>query len=244
MPRWSTTGLPTAGSSSRSHRRHRSPARHRRELPPARSPNHVYRFRFHQPLLFQVPLRLGNTANSTFTGPTTIPVGAFSAACSGGGTCIPQPGTTQKLDSLADRLMYRLAYRRFADGHEAMVVNHSVNPGTGPLSGVRWYELRISGGTPSIFQQGTYAIDSTSRWLGSIATDKVGNIAVAYSVSGTGLQPSIRFAARAPGDASGTLGAESSIIAGTGSQTATLSRWGDYSALTVDPVDGCTFRYP
>ena len=132
---------------------------------------------------------------------------------------------------------------RFADGHEAMVVNHSVNPGTGPLSGVRWYELRISGGTPSIFQQGTYAIDSNSRWMGSIAMDKVGNIAVGYSVSGTSLQPSIRFTSRAPGDAAGTLGAESSIIAGTGSQTATLSRWGDYSAITVDPVDDCTFWY-
>jgi hypothetical protein len=79
--------------------------------------------------------------------------------------------------------------------------------------------------------------------MGSIAMDKVGNIGLAYSVSGSSLQPSIRFATRAPGDAAGTLGAESSIIAGTGSQTATLSRWGDYSALTVDPVDDCTFWY-
>jgi hypothetical protein len=79
--------------------------------------------------------------------------------------------------------------------------------------------------------------------MGSIAMDKVGNIGLGYSVSGTGLQPSIRFTSRAPGDAAGTLGAESSIMAGTGSQTATLSRWGDYSALTVDPVDDCTFWY-
>ena len=79
--------------------------------------------------------------------------------------------------------------------------------------------------------------------MGSIAMDKVGNIAVGYSVSGTSLFPSIRFATRAPGDAAGTLGAESSIIAGTGSQTGSLSRWGDYSALTVDPVDDCTFWY-
>ncbi len=182
------------------------------------------------------------SANSTLSGPTTLSVAAFSEACAGG-TCIPQSGTTQQLDSLADRLMYRLAYRHFADGHEAMVVNHSVNPGTTAKSGVRWYELRITSGTPSIFQQGTYAIDSNSRWMGSIAMDKVGNIAVGYSVSGTSLQPSIRFATRAPGDAAGTLGPESSIIAGTGSQTATLSRWGDYSAITVDPVDDCTFWY-
>src|SRR5947199_397924 len=102
--------------------------------------------------------RTSTTIRSSETGPTDLAVAAFSEACSGG-TCIPQSGTTQKLDSLADRLMYRLAYRHFADGHEALVVNHSVNPGTGPLSGIRWYELRISSGTPSVFQQGTYAID-------------------------------------------------------------------------------------
>src|SRR5256885_2540749 len=73
--------------------------------------------------------------------------------------------------------------------------------------------------------------------------DKVGNIAVGYSVSGTSLFPSMRFATRAPGDAAGTLGAESSIVAGTGSQTGSLSRWGDYSTITVDPVDDCTFWY-
>src|SRR5205085_9145500 len=161
------------------------------------------------------------SSNSTLTGPTNLAVAAFSESCSGG-TCIPQSGTTQQLDSLADRLMYRLAYRRFADGHEALVLNHSVNPGTGPLSGVRWYELRITNNTPSLFQQGTYAVDSNSRWMGSIAMDKVGNIAVGYSVSGTSLFPSIRFATRAPGDAAGTLGAESSIIAGGGSQTGSL----------------------
>src|SRR5205085_3608030 len=105
------------------------------------------------------------------------------------------------------------------------------------------HELRSSGGLPSGFQQGTYAIDSNSRWMGSIAMDKVGDIGLGYSVSGTGLQPSIRFTSRAPGDAAGTLRAESSINAGTGSQTATLSRWGDYSAITVDPVDDSTFWY-
>ena len=210
--------------------------------PPAGSPEYFVNFGSNSLNVWKLHVDWTTPSSSSLTGPTTLSVAAFSEACSGG-TCIPQSGTTQKLDSLADRLMYRLAYRHFADGHEAMVVNHSVNPGTGPLSGVRWYELRINGGTPSVFQQGTYAIDSNSRWMGSIAMDKVGNIAVGYSVSGTSLQPSIRFATRAPGDAAGTLGAETSIIAGTGSQTGSLSRWGDYSAITVDPVDDCTFWY-
>jgi hypothetical protein len=210
--------------------------------PPAGAPEYFVNFGSNSLNVWKMHTDWTTPANSTLTGPSAISVAAFSQACSGG-TCIPQGGTTQTLDSLADRLMYRLAYRHFADGHEAMVLNHSVNPGTGPLSGVRWYELRITSNTPSLFQQGTYAIDSNSRWMGSIAMDKVGNIAVGYSVSGTSLSPGIRFATRAPGDAAGTLGAESSIIAGGGSQTATLSRWGDYSAITVDPVDDCTFWY-
>ena len=210
--------------------------------PPAGAPEYFVNFGANSLNVWKMHVDFTTSTNSTLSGPTTLSVAAFSAACSGG-TCIPQSGTTQQLDSLADRLMYRLAYRHFADGHEALVVNHSVSPGTTAKSGIRWYELRITSGTPSVFQQGTYAIDSNSRWMGSIAMDKVGNIAVGYSVSGTSLQPSIRFATRAPGDAAGTLGAETSIIAGTGSQTATLSRWGDYSAITVDPVDDCTFWY-
>ena len=87
-------------------------------------------------------------ANSTFTGPTTLATAAFAEAC-GGGTCVPQSGTSQTLDSLADRLMFRLAYRNFGD-HEALVVNHSVTAGSS--TGVRWYELRPSGGSLGIFQ--------------------------------------------------------------------------------------------
>ncbi|MCA1614151.1 MAG: hypothetical protein LC800_08390, partial [Acidobacteria bacterium] len=96
----------------------------------------------------------------TLTGPVTVPgVAAFSRAC-GGGTCIPQPETSQQLDSLADRLMYRLSYRKFADGHESLLINHSV--ATNNVSGIRWYELRnatgqtVSTATPVVHQQGTF----------------------------------------------------------------------------------------
>ncbi|HEV2202754.1 MAG TPA: hypothetical protein VGR73_23290 [Bryobacteraceae bacterium] len=179
-------------------------------------------------------------ANSTFLGPTNIPVAAFSAACNGGGTCIPQLNTTQQLDSLADRLMYRLAYRNFGD-HEALVANHSVT--AGGSVGVRWYELRSPNGTPTVFQQGTFAPDSNYRWMGSIAMDQAGDIALGYSVSSSSMNPSIYYTGRVPGDALGTLEAENVITTGTGSQTGGLSRWGDYSAMAIDPSDDCTFFY-
>jgi hypothetical protein len=207
--------------------------------PPAGSPEYFLNFGTNSLNLWQVSgLNFTNGAGA-ITGPTNIPVAAFAAACNGG-TCIPQAGTNQKLDSLADRLMYRLAYRNFGD-HEALVVNHSVTVGTSV--GVRWYEIRSPGTTPTVFQQGTFAPDANFRWMGSAAMDHAGNLAVGYSVSSTTINPGIRFTGRAPSDPLGTLGTELTIQDGTGSQLANLNRWGDYSSISVDPVDDCTFWY-
>jgi hypothetical protein len=176
-------------------------------------------------------------ASATLTGPISLTAASFAPAC-GGGTCIPQLGGSN-LDSLADRLMYRLAYRNFGD-HEAMVVNQSVTAGTSV--GVRWYEVRNPSTSPFIYQQGTYAPDATYRWMGSAAMDKTGNIAIGYSASSSALHPSIRYTGREAGDPLGTLQAEQIIITGGGSQTG-LSRWGDYAAMRIDPSDDCTFWF-
>ncbi|HLG60559.1 MAG TPA: hypothetical protein VKY19_01420 [Ktedonosporobacter sp.] len=196
--------------------------------------------------LFKFHVDFTTPTNSTFTGPTIIPVAAFTAACSGGGTCIPQPNTSNKLDSLADRLMYRLAWRKFSDGHESLVVNHSVTVSgskRNSVTGVRWYEIRNPNGTPSVFQQGTFSPDANSRWMGSIAMDKFGDIAMGYSESSGSLFPSIAFTGRVPSDPLGTMEAENLAFKGSGSQTGSLHRWGDYSSISVDPVDDCTFWY-
>src|SRR5258708_5017477 len=209
-------------------------------LPPAGSPNFLIFFGTNNLNLFKFHVDFATPANSTFTGPTVIPVTAFGALC-GGGTCVTQPGTTTKLDSLADRLMYRLAYRNFGD-HESLVVNHSVTAGSS--GGVRWYELQNPNGTPIVAQQSTFApADSNFRWMGSVAMDQAGDIGMGYSVSSTTVSPSIRFTGRTPADPANTMQAETSIIAGTGSQTGNLTRWGDYSALQVDPSDDCTFWF-
>ena len=178
-------------------------------------------------------------ANSSLTGPTPIPVAAFTTACSG--ACIRQSGTTQRLDSLSDRLMYRLAYRNFGD-HESLVVNHSVAAGTS--SGLRWYELRSPGTTPTVYQQGTYAPDASYRWMGSIAMDHVGDIGLGFSISSSTRKPGIHYTGRLAGDPLGTMTqGEGIVIDGAGAQTGGLSRWGDYSSMSVDPVDDCTFWY-
>ncbi len=215
--------------------------------PPAGTPNFLVDFGSNSLRLWRFHVDFATPGNSTLIGPTTIPVAAFTAACRGGGACIPQPSTSQKLDSLADRLMYRLAYRNFGT-HEALVVNHSVTVGKGKTSraGIRWYELRSStpgSGNFSVFQQGTFAPDSTFRWMGSMAMDKVGDIAVGYSASSSSVFPSIRYSGRVPGDALGTLESENVLQAGGGSQLTNLNRWGDYSAMSVDPGDDCTLFY-
>jgi hypothetical protein len=221
-------------------------------LPPAGTPNLLLNFGSNSLNLWKFHVDWATPANTTLTGPTSIPVASFSAACNGGGTCIPQPSTSNQLDSLADRLMYRVAYRHFADGHESLVVNHSVfvsGNHKNQVTGVRWYELRnpsggtMSSGTPVVFQQGTYSPDSTSRWMGSIAEDKNGDLALGYSASSSSVFPSIRYTGRVPTDALGTMEAENTILTGSASQTGTLHRWGDYSAMQVDPVDDCTFWY-
>jgi len=110
-------------------------------------------------------------ANSSLSPVAQLPVAAFNLPCTNGGTCIPQARTTQQLDSLGDRVMFRLAYRNYGD-HQALVINHSISAGS--AVGVRWYELRPSGNNLSLFQQGTYAPDSNYRWMGSIAMDHTG----------------------------------------------------------------------
>ena len=180
-------------------------------------------------------------SNSTFTGPTSISgVAPFTAPCPATQDCIPQPGTTQSLDALGDRLMYRVAYRNLGD-HESIVASHTVLT-TGGNTAVRWYEVRSPNGTPTLYQQGTFAPDTDNRWMGSIAMDQAGNIGVGYSAASNVTYPSIRYTGWEVGNPLGVLQAETSLVAGDGSQTG-YNRWGDYSAMMTDPSDDCTFWY-
>ncbi len=209
--------------------------------PPSGSPNFFLNLGINSLNLWKFTPNFSNPNSSTLTGPTSIPVAAFSQPCNGGGACVPQLGTNQQLDSMGDRLMYRLAYRNFGD-HQSLVANHSVTAG-GSI-GVRWYEIRNPNGTPTVFQQGTYAPDGNYRWMGSIAMDKSGNIGVGYSLSSSLLNPSIGYTGRLSTDPLNTMGTEQLIPVGPqGSQTTGLDRWGDYSAMRIDPSDDCTFWY-
>jgi hypothetical protein len=192
-----------------------------------------------QLFLRKLTLNFGS-GTATLSAATTINVANDNLACGNGGTCVPQLGTSQTLDTLGDRLMYRFAIRHFAD-HDRAVLNHAV--ANSSQVAVRWYELYDPAGSVTLNQQGTFAPDTTYRWMASIAEDKSQNIGMGYSASSSTINPAIRYTGRVPGDPLGTMETEASQLVGTGSQLSGLSRWGDYTAMQVDPSDDCTFWY-
>ncbi len=182
-----------------------------------------------------------NPSASTFTSGGTLTAAPYTELCPTTRNCIPEPNGNY-LDGIGDRGMFRLAYRNFGD-HESLVGNQTVS--SNGVAGIRWYEIRnATAGVPAFAQQSTFQPDTTSRWLGSAAMDQVGDLAIGYSVGSSNLAPGLNYAGRLASDPPGALAqGEGALFAGVGTQQGTSSRWGDYSALTVDPVDDCTFWF-
>ncbi len=221
--------------------------------PPAGTPNFMMR-QSTAPALRYLKFKVNSFTPANFTfddgfggAPgsfVNIPLIMTRACNGGGGTCINQPGTATQLDTLGDRLMYRLGYRNRA-GVESLVVSMSADPdGAGAQrSAVRWWEIRNpSGNPPTLFQNSTFNPDSTNRWMSSLAMDKNGNMAMAYSVSSGSVFPGIRITGRLRTEIRNQMHTEAVLVNGGGSQTG-FTRWGDYSTMRVNPADDCTFWY-
>ncbi|MBN1886960.1 MAG: fibronectin type III domain-containing protein [Thermoflexales bacterium] len=223
--------------------------------PPAGSPNYFLRHRddeVHNPgandpsrdflEVWEFRVDFDTPANSSFAKALDIEVAEFDSTLCGLNNmyCFPQPGGSL-LDPIAEVVMWRLQYRNFG-AYETLLGNFTVDVGA-DRGGIRWFELRKAGsGDWGLHQEGTYAPDAANRWIGGIAMDAAGNIALGYSVSSSSVYPSIRYAGRLATDTLGTLPwGEYNVVAGTGSQAS--NRWGDYSAMSVDPADDCTFWY-
>lgn len=195
--------------------------------------------------LYKFHVDFQNPQNSTFTGPTLVGTARYTPAClTGYHLCIPQLGTANFLDVSGGAglppvgLMHRLSYRRIPGGPEVLLAVHSIAPN----AQIRWYEIRNPNVVPWVYQQGTFSPDSNFRWNASIAMDQAGDIAVGYAVSGPSMYPAIRYTGRVPSDPPDTLETEASIMEGSGSETAGHG-WGDYSSMSIDPEDDCTFWY-
>jgi hypothetical protein len=187
-------------------------------------------------------------ANSTFVELPYIASAGFDSTMCGAFQrgCIPQPkkGGGERLDPVDELQMFRAQYRHFS-GYDTLLLSTTVDSTGGNVAGMRWAELRDSGSGWTLFQEGTYAPgDGENRWMGSVAMNGEGDIALGYSLASGGTYPSVRYTTRQATDAAGTMpGGEIEMVAGAGSQTASSNRWGDYSSMSVDPLDDCTFWY-
>lgn len=182
-------------------------------------------------------------SRTTLDGPHKITVAPYHYLCDGQLTsCVPQPDTSRRLDAQGDKLMNRVTYRRIGN-RESIVAVHSVNTAAGG-GGVRWYEFRLGARrAPVLHQQGTFAPDSSFRWMASAGIDAAGNIGIGYSFGGAPHYAGQRFAARLDADPAGMLGFRESAIASGEAAQRNAFRWEDYTALAIDPSDDCTFWY-
>lgn len=204
--------------------------------------------------LFAMHVDFVTPTNTTLTGPIQIQESEFDSEFNvpSGFGAIHQPATGQLLDPLLEVVMFPFHYRNFGD-HETLVGNHVTQlPAGGNLAGVRWFELRRTGGAGNpwtLYQEGTYAPadagGQVSRWMAAIGMDATGNIALGYSVARVtpAVFPGLRYIGRQVGDPLGVMtSAETSLVEGGSSQT-NFDRWGDYFQMGTDPVDGCTFWF-
>ncbi len=194
--------------------------------------------------IFEFHVDWTTPANSTFTGPVSVAMAEIDSSLCGltSFNCIPQPGSSTTLDPLREVIMNRLQYRNFGS-YQSLVGSLVTDVNGADRAGVRWFELRKSGSSWTLAQQGTYSPDATNRWMSSAAMDGSGNLAIGYSVSASSsVYPGIRFAGRLTTDPAGSLPqGEGTLVSGSAANGS--NRWGDYSALSVDPSDDCTFWY-
>ncbi len=203
--------------------------------------------------LFNFNANFANPLASTFTERTGSPlaVPAFDPTSPPDRTDIFQPAPGELLDSQSDRLMYRVAYRNFGT-HDSLVLNQTVR--VTPINeqyraGIRLYELRrnLIPATPStpftVHEAATLNGngDGVNRWIGSVAQDHQGNLAIGYTYGNQDKKPSIYYTGKLATEPSGVFRDENALIEGTGVQTAFGFRWGDYASMSVDPTDDCSF---
>lgn len=200
--------------------------------------------------LWDFKVNWANPKASKLQSPSDLPVAALDGnLCNFSRQCIPQAGTTNRLDPSAGRIMLSAQYRTF-QGHGSLLLNHTVDATGTNVAGVRWYELRAPGHSTNwgVYQQGTFMDAGLHTWMASIGMNKLGEIGMGYSTSSSSTFPAIAYTMRAPGDELGRLDTGRTLIASAKpqyypSRASTAARWGDYSALTVDPTDDCTFWY-
>jgi hypothetical protein len=189
--------------------------------------------------LFELKIDWANATNSTITGPINLPTIAYNSDLCGFNSfsCIPQPGTSTKLDPLGTVMMDKVQYRNLGT-YESIVCSHVCNVDGSGKAGIRWYELRKNESSDwFIYQQSTYSPDANYRFMSSISINQGGQIALGYNISSSTVFPGIRITGRDSCDALNTMAVPETVLqAGTSKNGS--NRYGDYNGMVADPVDG------
>ena len=217
--------------------------------PPAGTPGIYYTFKdsaFHgggadRLEFYHFNANFTTPASSSFTLAQSVPITAYNYTVCGFFqlNCVPQLGTASRLDAVSEWPMWALNYRHFGAGDERLTGAFTIGGGSN-VANIRWFEVRRNGASAyTLRQEGTVGDTTTHRFMPSIAMDQCGNLGLGYNASSSTINPALRYALRLRDDALGTMQAEATLHAGTGSQTS--NRWGDYAAVVLDPADECSF---
>lgn len=175
---------------------------------------------------------------------TTVTVPSYSLPAS-----VPQPGTSDTLDSLDARLTQAVAVTDPNTGEEGIWTQHTVDGG-GP-SVVRWYELTPGQTTPA--QTGTVSGPGGAfAFEGAISPAGNGtNAAIFYNSGSSSQRADFRVRDRRSDTASGTMIEDLQLAASayvdqdfscpsiSGGFYGPTCRWGDYNGASPDPSSPC-----
>ena len=197
--------------------------------------------------LWQFRVDFANPNNSSFTHTATLPFSVFSVGCSRnppvwGNPVIPQPNTSALLLAHPEQLMYRLAWRN-VNGTEHLVANETVILSSSPVvAGVVWFDIVNPATNPALAQYAPVSDPAISYWIGSLAQDKDGDIALGFNASSPSLYPSVEIAGRLASDPPNTMSQPEFLVEGGGAQ-ANTSKWGSHADMSLDPSDDCVFWF-
>jgi PKD repeat protein len=195
--------------------------------------------------IYELSVNWSSPSSSTFTRSQQLNVPAFDSNFGNNWDNIKQKGTSRELDAIPMVVMNVPQYRNFGS-YQTIVCSHTVDVNATDRAGIRWYELRRTSGTWTLRQSGTYSPDSHSRWMGSIALNGDNEIGLGYSISSSTLNPGIRYcgqSAAAYASASGVLDIAEAVIQNANSSQTAYNRWGDYSSISIDPLNNHTFWF-
>jgi hypothetical protein len=193
--------------------------------------------------IWNMAVTWGTSPTATISGPTVLAAPfSFNGTYSASWDDVVQPGTTSRLDGIGGVPMFRAQWRQWT-GYRTLLINWGVYLSSTQRT-IEWMELRqnVATGAWSIYQQSAYTPDASTRWVGSMAMDDNGSIALCYAKSNsTSIYPSLAYTARLASDPLNIMTfSETMAATGSGVQTG-VNRFGDYSQTSIDPSDGTVF---